>query len=142
MYATLVTIFVWLCGCLSLGPYGVSVHGAERAWTRQTVQTEASIAAADEAAAVRMQAEFAAECMACNCDLRLPSSCRSVARGAESLSSPHSAARSMRCAARTMPCDAARGYIAGHITRLFEFDLFRSSLRADFFLHSLCRLRI
>ena len=31
---------------------------------------------------------------------------------------------------------------AGHITRIFEFDYFRSSLRVVYYLHALCRLRI
>ena len=31
---------------------------------------------------------------------------------------------------------------AGHVTRIFEFDYFRSSLRVVYYLHALCRLRI
>lgn len=31
---------------------------------------------------------------------------------------------------------------AGHVTHIFEFNLFRSSLRVIYYLHALCRLRI
>ena len=31
---------------------------------------------------------------------------------------------------------------AGHITRIFEFNYFRSALRVTFYLYALCRLRI
>lgn len=31
---------------------------------------------------------------------------------------------------------------AGHVTRIFEFDHFRSTLRVAYYLHALCRLRI
>ena len=31
---------------------------------------------------------------------------------------------------------------AGHVTRIFEFDYFRSSLRVVYYLYALCRLRI
>lgn len=31
---------------------------------------------------------------------------------------------------------------AGHVTRIFEFDTVRSTLRVAYYLHALCRLRI
>ena len=31
---------------------------------------------------------------------------------------------------------------AGHVTQIFEFNFFRSSLRVVYYLHALCRLRI
>lgn len=31
---------------------------------------------------------------------------------------------------------------AGHVTQIFEFNRFRSSLRVVYYLHALCRLRI
>lgn len=31
---------------------------------------------------------------------------------------------------------------AGHVTQIFEFNQFRSSLRVAYYLHTLCRLRI
>jgi len=74
--------------------------------------------------------------------MRLPVPIRSVARGAESATSSHAAARWLRQCLRMIPCDASHGSVTGRVTRLFEFNLYRSTLRADFFLHSLCRLRI
>lgn len=38
--------------------------------------------------------------------------------------------------------EAVHSRHAGHITRIFEFNPFRSSLRVAFYLHTLCRLRI
>lgn len=38
--------------------------------------------------------------------------------------------------------EAVHSRHAGHITRIFEFNPFRSSLRVAYYLHTLCRLRI
>lgn len=136
MFAALFAILVSLCS----GPSAVFPAGGTAADT--AVEEVARILPADGGSTVDSYAELAACCMECNCDLSLPSPYRSVARGIESPAPQHAAARWLRTAPRIVFCDASHGYSAGRVTRLFEFDLFRSLLRADFFLHSLCRLRI
>ncbi len=140
MYTTFLSILFWLCGSFTAAPVcGGAPCGAGSV---HVGRNDARIVAVDDDSTMRMQTEFAACCMECNCDLRLPRPCRSVGRGAESPATLFAAVRAVRCTARFVLCDALHGYYAGRVTRLFEFDLYRSSLRADFFLHSLCWLRI
>lgn len=138
MYAALLGIIVWISCCLPSGTvFGVRSEDSGGVCVEQLLSAEDDgTSAADDAT------ELAASAVASNCEMRLPSPCRSVARSSEGAASSHSAARWLRPGVRMIPCDASHGCVTGRVTRLFEFNLYRSSLRADFFLHSLCRLRI
>lgn len=138
MYAALLGIIVWLSCCLPPGAvFGDRPEKCGNVCVEQLVSADG-----DEKSVADDAAEFAASAVASNCEMRLPVPCRSVARGAESAAPSHTAARWLRLSVRMIPCDASHASVTGRVTRLFEFNLYRSSLRADFFLHSLCRLRI
>lgn len=139
MYATLLSILIALfCGSPETRSVAAGWPAARQA--AECVERIVSADDADDVVASDMGGSLAACIMECNCDVRVPSSGRGTTRLGDS--GAGNTARSLRCAARIAPCDAASGYVAGHVTRLFEFNLYRASLRADFFLHALCRLRI
>lgn len=141
MYATLLSILVVLF-CGSGGVQGTFAYVSERVLcVAEGVERIEAADTADDTVASDVRSSMAACVVECNCDLRMPAPNRGVPRLNDS-GQGWSSARSLRGAARMAPCDAAAGYVAGRVTRLFDFDLYRASLRADFYLHSLCRLRI
>ena len=139
MYATLLSILIALF-CGSHETQGVAAGYPVAPRVAACVERIVSADDADDVVASDMGGSLAACMLECNCDVRVPSSGRGTTRLGDS--GAGNTSRSLRCAARVTPCDAAAGYVAGHVTRLFEFNLYRASLRADFFLHALCRLRI
>lgn len=140
MYATLLSLlFVLFCG--SDGAQGTFAEISSGACVVESVERIEATDRVDDAVSIDAKNSPAACSMECGCSLRLPVPVRSVSRLSES-GPGASTARSIRCAARMTLCDAAAGYVAGRVTRLFDFNLYRASLRRDFFLHALCRLRI
>lgn len=138
MYTALLGIIVWISCCL---PSGADL--CDRQPDHGSVCVEQLLSAeCDDKSSAEDTTELTASAVASNCEMRLPVPIRSVARGAESAAFSHAAARWLRQSVRMIPCDASHGSVTGRVTRLFEFNLYRSTLRADFFLHSLCRLRI
>ena len=64
-----------------------------------------------------------------------------MTEGTSSFSLPSSARYRTTTTLRIM-ASAVSARHAGHVTRIFEFNHFRSSLRIGYYLYALCRLRI
>ena len=124
MYTALLGIIVWISCCL---PSGADL--CDRQPDHGSVCVEQLLSAeCDDKSSADDATELTASAVAINCEMRLPVPIRSVARGAESAASSHAAARWLRQCLRMIPCDASHGSVTGRVTRLFEFNLYRSTL--------------
>ena len=65
-----------------------------------------------------------------------------MAEECSSVSSPTSSARYRTTTTLKIMASAVSARHAGHVTRIFEFNHFKSSLRIVYYLYALCRLRI
>ncbi len=87
------------------------------------------------------QAEQLWCCRECNSDMlrTMRTAAPSIAQNATSATQQvrHRSDEQLKYYAAAIPSRRA-----GHVTRIFEFDHFRSTLRVAYYLHALCRLRI
>lgn len=77
-----------------------------------------------------------------NSDMLLRTSRSSFTVGQNNLTSLNNNVRSRHESHTKSLLQAIPECHAGHLTRLFEFNLFKSSLRVAYYLYALCRLRI
>ena len=81
-------------------------------------------------------------CRECNGDMMLRSSRSVVSVGQNSHNTINNSVRSRHESHTKTLAKAVVESHAGHLTRIFEFNHFRSSLRVTYYLYALCRLRI
>lgn len=81
-------------------------------------------------------------CRECNSDMMLRTSRSVVSVGQNSHNTINNGARSRHESHSKTLAQAVVESHAGHLTRIFEFNHFRSSLRVTYYLYTLCRLRI
>lgn len=81
-------------------------------------------------------------CRECNSDMLLRTSRTIVTVGQNNLTSLSNSVRSRHESHHKSLAQAFSESHAGRVTRFFEFNHFRSSLRVVYYLYALCRLRI